>query len=370
MAIENFKAIFSPSELKRIGDVPIFASGRHPTWYPLFCGIHELEAVDYCLEYAVHRILRNGAELWLRSKKDMLLDVNTWNNASAALAEIRAYGGLLEAGFSVVAIDPINQVATPDFHINVDGTPIEVEVAAKHQDEEQEKFQNAIHEALHSENSEFPNGVDHRVYYVSNTRVKTAASVQQPGGAPDPTKVHDSVQTNVISRICGIKKEETQISGNYPSILIVDLTSFGGRHGAALFGSEQTAPMMSGRYGLTSGALWYAMYGWNDAPVLEEAYYRRVRMQHDGRFRINNRSTKYSAVLYVLSRSSVLFENPWAKHRLPDDSRFALCKYPWFDLTRSICDWKIGFVERQIELQRESILALEERIDEVQSFGL
>ena len=369
MAIENFKARFSSSELQRIRDVPVLASGRHPTWYPLFCGIGELEAVDYCLGCAVDRILRNGDESWLGSKKDMLLDVNTWNNASAALAEIRAYGGLLEAGFDVVPVDPINQVATPDFHINVDGARIEVEVAAKHQDEDQEKFQNAIHEALHSENSQFPNGVDHRVYHVSNMRVKTVVSVEQPGGAPDPTKPHDSVQTNVISRICGIKKEETQISGNYPSILIVDLTSFGGRHGGALFGSEQTAPMISGHHGLTSGALWYAVYGWKDAPVLEEAYYKRVRMQHDGRFRIKNRSTKYSAVLYVLSESSVLLENPWAKHRLRDDSRFALCRYPWFDLTRSICDWKNGLVERQIELQRESILALEERIDEVQSFG-
>lgn len=370
MALENFKALFSPSELTRIGDEPIFAGCRHPTWYPLYCGIDELEAIDYCLEHAVDGILRNGGESWLQTKKDMLLDVTTWNNASAALAEICAYGGLIEAGFTVVTIDPNNQVPTPDFHINIDGSRIEVEVAAKHQDEEQDKFQEAIDKALHSKNPEFPNGVEHRVYRESNSIVKTVVSVQHPGGVPNPDKPHDSVQTNVISRICGIKKEENQISGNYPSILIIDLTSFGGRHGAALLGSEQTAPMMSGHRGLTSGALWYALYGWKDAPVLEEATFRRIRMPHDGRFRINHRSTKYSAVLYVLSKSSVLFENPWPKHRLPDDARFALCRYPWFDLTRSMCEWNTGFVERQVQLQREAILALEERIDEMQSFGL
>ena len=41
-----------------------------------------------------------------------------------------------------------------------------------------------------------------------------------------------------------------------------------------------------------------------------------------------------------------------------------------YRMTWSMCDWKIGLVERQVQLQREAILALEERMDDVQSLGL
>ena len=55
----------------------------------------------------------------------------------------------------------------------------------------------------------------------------------------------------------------------------------------------------------------------------------------------------------------ILLENPWATHRLPDLFRFALLRFPFFDLPVSIADWKPGDSERQVNLQRSMIETIE-----------
>lgn len=307
MTLINFRNLFTCCELKQLKEAPMYTGERHPTWYPLF--VNELQAIDYCLERAVALILQAGNKKWLDAQKGRLLDLENPNNASASLAEIRVYGGLLEAGFSVDPIALDNRIPTPDFHIELHGKRIEVEVAAKHQDEDQDKLQDAIYQAMHME-KKFPQGVEHHNYRRGNTALKMVTSVYQPGGVPDPEKSNDSVQTNVISRVCALKGDEKQISGKLPSILAIDLTSFGGRHAAGLW-SKQYLPIVSGHHGLTSGAFWYAMYGWKGAPVFEEGSDRMVQMPHEGRFCLkDNRKSKLSAVLIVLPSNVMLFENP------------------------------------------------------------
>jgi hypothetical protein len=59
--------------------------------------------------------------------------------ASAGLAELRAYGGLLEAGFKCTPI-PVKDDSTPDFEVDAGDGPVIVEVFAKHQDESETKL--------------------------------------------------------------------------------------------------------------------------------------------------------------------------------------------------------------------------------------
>ena len=369
--LSHFRGLFSEDEIERVCQAPFYAGNRHPTWYPLRLDQANLQAIDYCLNRSVVEIQQSGHETWLRKQVQRLLDLDDYSNATAALAEIRAFGALIEAGLSVAPVSLQKGFSTSDFHIDIDELIIEVEVAAKHQDHDQDQLEEAIYSAIGKKEKNFPEGVEHSAYTTGHANVQMVASEHHPGGVPDPNKPNDSVQTNLISRVCGIKGSEEQFSDGGPSILVIDFTAFGGREGARLlFGtSEQAAPIISGHQGLTSGALWYAMYGWKGAPVLEESSARHVQMPHDGRFRLTgSQKSKLSAVLLVLPCTVVLFENPWPIHRLPDKVRLAMCRYPWFDLIHSVGDWRIGDVERKVKLQKGMIHVFEEKFFEMQAF--
>lgn len=369
--LSHFPTLFTEEDRKCVRDSPSYAGMKHPTWYPLCLDKTKLKAIDYCLDRAVSEIRQAHHDTWLKTKVPSLLDFDTPSNASAAIAEIRTLGGLLETGLNVAPVPVRKEIATPDFQIDLDGLIVEVEVAAKHQDQRQDQFQEAIDKAIRTKESRFPNGVEHHVYTRHGVNVETTISEHQPGGSPDPDKPNDSVQTNLISRVCAIKEKEEQISGERPSILVIDFTSFGGREAAELLfaTSEQAAPVISGHHGLTSGALWYAMYGWRNAPVLEEGSARQVRMLHEGRFRLSgDRKSKLSATLLVLPNSVVLFENPWAMHRLPNRVRLSICRYPWFDLSQSIGDWQVGDALRNVELHESMISEFEKKFAAMQTF--
>ena len=360
--LSSFWNLLTPREREKIANTSDYNDVRHPTWYPLFA--EKLLPIDLSLDSAVATICNAGDEAWLNKHKNKLTDLKDPSNASAFMAEIRVYGGLLEAGFCVSPVSE-DQVRTPDFKIASHGGPVEVEIAAKHPHQPQQ----ALLDAVQAKDAEFPQGVDYSIRHSEGTTIEAITFEYQPGGEPNPEKRHDSVQTNVISRIAQIKEKETQFSSTCPAVLAIDLTSFGIRDTVDLMLSKQIAPLISGYHGLTSGALWYAMYGWKGAPVFEEGTSGKKTMQHEGRFRLNgDEKSELSAVLIVLPNSVVLFENPWATCRLPDDARFAFCKYPCFDLTHSICDWQEGMVEQLLTLQEHTITALEQKFDEMQTF--
>lgn len=346
--------LFDLQQLQTIENAPLHLGTRHPIWFPLFGESHR--PIDHLVRKAIGDIAQqNGGESWLRDLTSRLIDQKDISNSSAALAEIRAYGGLLEAGFSIQPI-PRRDNATPDFYINAGDGPITVEVFAKHQDKEQDWLINSAH----SENNPLPDGVERSICKMGNLSISTTTVELTPAGYPDPSKPNDSVQANMISRVCAIKKNEKQISKEHPSLLIIDFANFGGPHVAELLKGGQTSPVESGHHGITCGAIWYAMYGWKGAPVFEECTHKTVRMGHDGRFRLDgNTKTKLSAVLVVLTDCAVLLENPWAAHRLPDHARFKLSRFPWFDLTRSIADWSQGDAAHQIAIQRRMIEAMD-----------
>ena len=369
--LTQFYKIFTDQEREIIKKAEHFAGNKHPTWFPLFLQDGDLESIDYWLNQAVSQINEAGGQEWLQMQKPNLLDLIDANNASASMAEIRVYGGLLESGFEVAPINTMSNFPTPDFNIDTLSGSVEIEVASKHQCKAEDMRQQDIYKAMNTEEVEFPENVEHYVRSNENTTVKMVISELNPSGKPNPEKSDDSAQTNLISHICSLKGDEKQISGGSPAMLVVDLTAFGGREVASLSFSNlsQAFPLICGNYGLTSGALWYAMYGWICAPVFVEREYRRILMRHEGRFRLSgDKKSKFSAVLFLLPKNVVLFENPWSEHKLPDEVRFGLCRYPGFNLAYSICDWQIGHVEKQVELQRQMICVLEQRLDEMQTF--
>lgn len=351
----ELKDLFDQQQLKTIENAPLHMGTRHPIWFPIYG--EKQRAIDYLVHSAVRSISQqSGGQNWLRDLTSRLADQEDINNSSSSLAEIRAYGGLLEAGFAVTPISR-NDDATPDFYIDAGDGLVTVEVFAKHQDKEQDDLLNAVH----SGSEILPGGVERSSRTSGNVSITTTIVELTPAGRPDPAKPHDSMQANMISRVCAIKKNEKQIAEDYPALLIMDFAHFGGPIGAEFLKAGQTAPIESGHHGITCGSIWYAMYGWKNAPIFEEGSQKVVRMGHDGRFRSSGKmKSKLSAVLVVLTDSAVLLENPWAIHRLPDRTRLALSRFPWFDLSKSIADWHQGDAEQQIAIHRRMIEVMDQ----------
>lgn len=349
----SVRDLLSDEDIQLIENAELIAHSRHPTWYPLFYS--KPRSVDYLSNAAVSRISReNGGVIWLEGLKPRLIDIIDPEEAASALAEVRAYGGLLEAGFNVQPI-PTSSTPTPDFCVHADDGKFVVEVFAKHQDASQKAFLNDI------ASGNTPDGVHRSKNDLGNASIETTVVELHPGGPPDPSKPNDGVQANVISRICAAKGSEAQFPSDMPSVLWIDFTTFGIWPESLKL--EQCSPILSGHHGLTSGAFWYAFFGWRGSPIFEEDFFpndRVVPMGHDGRFRLSgSKKSKLSAVVIALHNECTIMENPWAFHPLPNRARRFFERLPWFDLTRSICDWTPGDAKKQIELGEDLIKTME-----------
>jgi hypothetical protein len=89
-----------------------------------------------------------------------------------------------------------------------------------------------------------------------------------------PGKPRDSTTTNAISRICAIKQEEEQFRSDLPAILCLDFQDLHTMDMSMTV--EQFQPVISWNEHLTTGALWYALYGWKGAPVFEQCHYSHL----------------------------------------------------------------------------------------------
>ena len=277
------------------------------------------------------------------------------------MAEIRTFGGLSEAGFDVQPV-PETDETTPDFIAKTAHQSVAVEVAAKLQDHRQDDLQGSIHDAMRGDGP-VPEGVGHSVHRRHGSSIQMFVSAHQPGGSPDPSKPHDSVQANLISRVCGIKGKENQIPDNMAAVLVVDFNDFGGPLAPFVL-IDQTAPAIAGSNGFTSGALWYAFFGWKGAPVF--GGYDRVKMGHDGRFRMcGDRKSRLSAALLVMPEHVVCFEHPMAAFPLAEDTRLRIARFPRFDLKHSALEWTPGAVERRVDLDVGMIARLDARFDDI-----
>lgn len=231
---------------------------------------------------------------WIEKMKPRIIGPNVTESASA-LAELRAYGALLEAGYKVSPVAIRNSKPTPEFEISDGGYSAVVEVHAKQYDEATEKGLQEHRKMLAAQ--------------PASPGVAVYTHVVQPFGNPVPGKLGDSTATNAISRICAIKQKEHQLSEDKPSILWLDFQDLYTWDMALT--TEQFQPLISWNEHITSGALWYAFYGWKGAPILEQCHYSHLlgfpsqikHMAHNGRFLM---SKKLSAVIVSLRKSPFL----------------------------------------------------------------
>lgn len=271
---------------------------------------------------------------WLEQMRQRLTG-NDQTEASSTLGELRAYGALLEAGYAVKPIPPSSK-PTPEFEVTGEVKTFIVEVHSK-------QFDATTEESLHNYREQIAEeprqpGVTSHVHYTI------------PFGRPTPGKSGDSVTTNAISRLCAIKQREHQLSDEIPSVLWLDFQDLYTSNMS--LGSEQFEAIISSKEHLTSGALWYAFYGWKGAPVFEQVHtshldfaYRKREMLHAGRFRS---SQKISAVVVSLPRCTFLAESPIARNPLPAEVRLQFLGVRWAGVQHTIADWSPGLLKASL----------------------
>lgn len=279
------------------------------------------------------------------------------SSASAALAEIRALGALLAAG---IRVDPepllVCGNARPDFRADTGDGSVVIEVHAPQESEAQRR----VHaQRLDDFNrGKALNGVAERA--AETYRVRIMETERFPTGMPDPSKPTDSVLTNTISKIARIKQRGHQIDPTEPFVLWVDLQD------PAVWGLPLSPELLEPVYSeineglVASGPLWYALYGRKGDPMMDASSGRvhQVDMLHDGRFVQPGIGPATSAVVFALSSTTALMENPAANHPLPAKFRRAMVGVPWFQVDRSLCEWTPGLLQSLLDLQRATASSL------------
>ena len=109
-----------------------------------------------------------------------------------------------------------------------------------------------------------------------------------------------------------------------------------------------------------SGELWYAFYGWKDAPIYEEfrldmLFGDVVKMRHDGRFR---QDTKLDAVIISFSGDTIILENPYSQKPIKPWLWKRLVLLPRFNFEMSYTNWPAVNLRQRIELEEEKLKKL------------
>lgn len=354
----GLNSLLTDDERRIVENYPDASRRRHPAWTALNANDrardYDRSPKDYLVNSAIEAISRHeDGRKWLKRNKPRIVQTGNPSDCASMLAEIRCYGALLETGLTVRPV-PTASTATPDFSFEIDGQTGVVEVATKQEDADQIKRA----EQLAAGNP--PEGTEKSTIETASARLEFTAMESHPFGAPNPDKAGDSTQANAISRICGIKAGETQVADGQLAVLWLDFRDLG--KWPAILKIEDTSPLISGRAGtLTSGPIWYAFYGWNGAPILEEdrpAIQSMETMQHFGRFHPDRPTpSKYAAAVICLEETTVLFENPSAKTSMPRNLRHTLIRLPWFNIGHTVADWQPGNLGDGIRLSRSMIEA-------------
>lgn len=347
----QLKEILPPDNLSSILESPIRDQSHPVKWLLQNEGAGERQELVNT-NTALRHILKTDPT-WVNRQVPRLCDTENYENAAGALGEIRAYGYMLEAGIRVRPIPEDNAESTPDYEIE-DGLA-QVEVNAKQ-----------IHGAMASDLERFNQGHPGSEDELSITRVSgqtgltTRIIVVDPCGRPASG---ENITENVISKICGIKRNETQFSSLRTSILWVD---FQGEHWHLHTMVDQASPINSWNGEFYSGAIWYALYGWRGAPIFEHAGPDGsspgsiVRMRHDGRYRL---ASKVDATIFSCPRHTILLENQNSTKRINEDLLKKIICLPWFRFESSYTRWPVDNLAQMIDLQRHSIENLRTQIE-------
>lgn len=278
---------------------------------------------------------------WLLSLKPRLLNINDYSESSSALAEIRAYSYLLIAGVLVKPISINKSSPTAEFSVDENNETVFIEVHAKQSNsleaEELEKFYNKT--------PQFQKG---QVWCVGE-------HIVSPFGKPETSEV---TTENVISKIAPIKNKEHQFSAIDTSILWLD---FQDETWQLLMTIAQLLPVSTWNGAFFSGGIWYAFYGWKDAPIFEnfslECPFMSpiIKMRHEGRFQ---KRTNLDAVVISFPRATVVLENPESQKPIKPWLWRKLISMPWFNFEYSYLNWPNPNLRQKLESQRNTLIAL------------
>lgn len=279
---------------------------------------------------------------WLEDLKPRLLNIDDYSTSSGALGEIRALGYILEAGISV---KPISGNGA-DFWVEDNQEKILIEVHSKQlhrqQSESLEKFYNDLRNEI------------------TKSDRKTGWVIGEHNTVPfgKPQK-HENVAENAISKLSAIKPTEHQMSTNSTSILWLD---FQDEVWDLLDTVDRVLPIRTWNGAFYSGELWYAFYGWKDAPIFEEFRFdlpsflcQQVKMRHEGRFR---NSTKLDAVIISFSRNTLILENPFSEKAIKPSLWKKLVFLPWFNFEYSYTNWPVADLIHRLDLDKQKLIAL------------
>lgn len=357
-----FAKLFTNSELDEIFEYRDEARRCLPSWRAAFGPDSTIDydetITDILSNEAVERIQsENTGNTWLLKQKCRFLPSSGYSEAASAMAELRCYGALLEAGYEVEPV-PTRKHPTPDFKvIGIDGE-IFVEVASKQEDAAQTAISGKIAKG------ETPPGIQRSIKEQGRFKIESVAREHHPFGAPDLGKPDDSTQANAISRLCAIKGKEHQAK-HMPTLLWVDLRDIGDWPDVVT--SDQFYPLSVSHHGmaLTSGCVWYAHYGWKGAPIFEELYggqQQIVLMGHNGRFVNPANPSKYAGSIICIPSATAYFENPDALHPIPETERLRMLNLRRFDLNSSVASWTKYKAKNQIQSAKELIETLQKAV--------
>ena len=277
---------------------------------------------------------------WLADKLAQACDTTNYENASAALGEIRALGSLLY-GFREVDVIQESKEKTTDFVIVVDGTEIYIEVTTKQMNKEEAK-------ALEKFNHEPPPEKTEPVFSREHVISPAGKAKKMEDGK------YETTAENVASKIANLKAGSKQVREGSICVLWIDMQDedWWGTSGDNAF------PITSWNGALTTVGIWYSFYGKKGTPLFDNycPFYgpgiHVQTMRFNGKFFQND--NRFCGAALNFGRSLVFYDDPNAKHPIPDRFWFSAVELPWFNYERSIIRWPagLGVLEKQIEMQR------------------
>jgi len=352
--IPPFDQLFSEDEIQKLRGLyvksrrvhPLVSVALHPGpgQHPNLIAINTTRALGYVLPQFPG---------WVQGLKSRLLDEKDWTNAESALAEIRACGDLLRAGFPVrLGVTNVGTGAKAEFHVTLEGEKTIIEVWTRNLSKAELKGIKAQQTTSTS------------THNVQGATITTTVASVTPFGRPDSNKKGDSILTNVISRVAAIKEREHQAHDRCPFVIWADLQSV---ESMRFDYSSHLQPLMSWNGSLESGGYWHALYGRKGDIVLEmdTGRTRANTMLHDGRFKQrtkNGERTRVSAFVFSSSKVTAIMENPSAPFPLTTVFRRHLIDLPRFEIGLSLANWSDGLVARTVAAQREMIAGVIETL--------
>lgn len=341
---------FDDLEIKKIENTTI-----KDRWHPVKRLLHSRarsgrdERVIFNTDIALRHILEHH-EKWLMSLKPRLLNVKDYSTPSGALGEIRAFGYLLRTG---VSVNPVGKAGS-DFLLSEGEEKAFVEVHSRQSNPDEAKaLEDFYHKILinidsHAKANQGSYFLQHGTVPLGRPKI-----CETKGGETR----RETITENAISKLASIKATEHQMSPDETSILWLD---FQDEIWDSLDTRDRVLPLRTHNNAFQSGELWYAFYGWKDAPIYEEFRLDMllgpvVNMGHDGRFR---QDTKLDAVIISFSGDTIILENPYSQKPIKPWLWKWLVLLPRFNFEMSYTNWPAANLRQRIELEEEKLKKL------------